>query len=415
MTHTVAVSGDTIVSNDVSNRVESDFQRLHELLLETDVTHTHMEALPVGRKQESYPARRTIGGWLTAPDDVGQELDRLGFDVVSLPGNHTLDHSYAGLLGAWQTLDGAGIEHVGTGWDLADAREPAYVDAGDATVGFVSATSSFYGEAIAGQTARGDRRPGVNPIRTRHVVGEADWDDAVETAHQRGQSAIRRNGDELLVRPPGRGYPMRHFRLETDLDPGENYTEVLPRDVRGLTDAVSQAKRTADTVVVHVHAHEYAVGGEMDDPPTFLRELAHTVVDEGADAVVSQGTHTLRGAEVYDSAPVFYDLNGLFRMQTRGRQPRQSQLRITPEDDYESVNLTDESDFLGGAGVVPVFTATDDGVETVALHAIRREEGIPRLLNAPDTREVMRELQALSERFDTTVETVEGTGRLRLD
>ena len=414
MTHTIAVSGDTIVSEGVSKRVESGFQRLHELLRETDVTHTHLEGLPTGRDQESYPARRTLGGWLVTPDDVGRELDRLGFDVVSLPGNHTFDHSYAGLFAAWQTLDTAGVEHVGTGWDLMGAREPVYVSAGDATVAFVSATSSFYGGTIAGQTARGDCRPGVNPVRTRHVVGEADWADTVETAHRRGLSAIRRNGDELLVRPPGRGYPLDHYRLDEDLAPGDNYREVLPRDARGLTDAVARANDEADTVVVHLHSHEYAVGGEMEDPATFVRELARAVVDAGADAVVSQGAHTLRGGETYEGAPVFYSLNGLFRMQTPGPSPDPESLRVGPNDDYEPVNLTDDSDFLGGAGVVPVLTAGEDGVESVRLHAVRREEGVARLLSGPDAVDVIEEFEALSERFGATVETDADGGRLRL-
>lgn len=413
MTHTIAVSGDTILSERVSDRVDSGFQRVHDLLRDADVTHTQLEALPRGRDQESYPARRTIGEWLTAPDDVGQELDRLGFDVATLPGNHTLDHSYAGLFAAWQTLETADIAHAGTGWDLADAREPAYVE-GDANVAFVSATPSFHGDAIAGRTAHGDRRPGVSPLRWRNVVGEADWEATIAAAHREGRSAIRRNENELLVRPPGRHYPLDHFRLDETLASGENYTEVLPRDLRGLTDAVERADRGADSVVAHLHTHEYAVGSGIDDPPAFVREFARAVVDAGADAVVSQGAHTLRGVEVYDGAPVFYDLNGLFRMQTGKPHPRSDSLRITPEDDYESTILEEDDDYLGGVGIVPVLTASERGVETVELHAVGREEGVPRLLERPDALDALDRLQELSEPFGTTIETGDGVGRLQL-
>jgi poly-gamma-glutamate synthesis protein (capsule biosynthesis protein) len=413
MTHTIAVSGDTIITERVSDRVESGFQRLHDFLTSVDVTHTHMEALPRGRDQESYPARRTIGQWLTAPDDVGQELANLGFDVVTLPGNHTLDHSYAGLFAAWQTLDSAGVEHAGTGWDLDDARAPAYVESGELTVAFVSATSSFHDSAIAGQSAQGDRRPGVSPLRYRHVVGQTEWDAVVETAHRAGRSALKRNDDELLVRPVGKHYPLDHLLLDDGLAPGESYTDVLPRDLRGLTDQIEMATRQADVVIAHVHAHEYAGGGTMEDPPEFVEQFAHAAVDAGADAVVSQGTHTLRGMEQYDGAPIFYDLGGLFRMQTHGPHPQPRSLRITPEDDYEPLLLEDD-EYLAGAGIVPVLSVEDGTVTDVEIHAVRREDGVPVLLDGPDARDVIEELQQLSERFGTELSATEDTGLLQL-
>lgn len=409
MTHTIAVSGDTIVTEKVSDSVEHGFQRLHDLLREVDITQTHMEALPRGREQESYPARRTIGQWLTAPDDIGQELADLGFDVVTLPSNHTLDHSYAGLFGAWQTLDDAGIEHAGTGWDLDDARAPAYVESGDVTAAFVSATSSFHDSAIAGQSRQGDRRPGVSPLRYRHVVGQAEWESVVEAAHRAGRSALRRNDDELLVRPVGKHYPLDHFVRDDDRDPGESGTDVLPRDLHALTDEIETATRQADVVIAHIHAHEYAGGGTLEDPPEFLTQFAHAAVDAGADAVVSQGTHTLRGVETYDGAPIFYDLGGLFRMQTHGPQPRPESLRISPRDDYEPLVL-DDGEYLDGAGIVPVLSVDDGAVTGVEIHAVRRTEGVPELLDGADARDVIEELQRLSDRFGTEIEVSNSSG-----
>jgi poly-gamma-glutamate capsule biosynthesis protein CapA/YwtB (metallophosphatase superfamily) len=59
------------------------------------------------------------------PDKVSAALKNAGFNVVTLANNHTLDYSADGLAQTIETLDAAGIQHVGAGADLMAARRPA--------------------------------------------------------------------------------------------------------------------------------------------------------------------------------------------------------------------------------------------------------------------------------------------------
>jgi poly-gamma-glutamate synthesis protein (capsule biosynthesis protein) len=61
----------------------------------------------------------------------------LGLDIVSVANNHVLDYRQRGLLDTVATLDGAGIEHVGGGKDIASARRPVVFEIGETRVGFL--------------------------------------------------------------------------------------------------------------------------------------------------------------------------------------------------------------------------------------------------------------------------------------
>ena len=75
-------------------------------------------------------------------------------------------------------------------------------------------------------------------------------------------------------------------------------------DVDDLVQAVEQARKTADTVVVYVHW-----GTELDPCPNPLQEpLAQVLVDAGADIVIGTHAHVLLGAGYLGSAYVDYGL-----------------------------------------------------------------------------------------------------------
>lgn len=75
-------------------------------------------------------------------------------------------------------------------------------------------------------------------------------------------------------------------------------------DVDDLVDAVEQARKTADTVVVYLHW-----GTELDPCPNPLQEpLAQVLVDAGADIVIGTHAHVLLGSGYLGSAYVDYGL-----------------------------------------------------------------------------------------------------------
>ncbi len=93
-----------------------------------------------------------------------------------------------------------------------------------------------------------------------------------------------------------------------------------------LLQAVRQARRTADTVVVYLHW-----GMEGDSCPTERqRTLARRLVDAGADVVVGSHAHVVQGAGRMGSAYVAYGLgNFVFYAHGQGPSTRTSVLTLT--------------------------------------------------------------------------------------
>jgi capsule synthesis protein PGA_cap len=98
-------------------------------------------------------------------------------------------------------------------------------------------------------------------------------------------------------------------------------------DLAGARAVVRRAARTADLVVVFLHA-----GAEGSNrahtpagPETYLgeprgnaRAFAHAVVDAGADVVLGSGPHVLRGIERYRGRLIAYSLGNLAGFHTFG-------------------------------------------------------------------------------------------------
>lgn len=71
-----------------------------------------------------------------------QSLVEASVDVVNLANNHVLDYSEEGLLETLETLDAAGIQHVGAGKTLAEASQPVIVARKGISVGFLGYTDN---------------------------------------------------------------------------------------------------------------------------------------------------------------------------------------------------------------------------------------------------------------------------------
>ena len=410
--HEITLTGDTVLTDRFLDERRVNVGRLETVLREADATVTHLEAVPRGRETESYPAHRTVGGLHTAPADIGQELSALGIDAATVAGNHTGDHSYAGVFAAQRSLDDAGVAHAGVGWDLTDAREPATVETPAGDVAVVSAAASFHPHLVAGRSERGERRPGLSPLRHRTRLGDDAWARECERVRERGRQGILRNEGELLVRPPGLHVPVDHYVHDEQLRPDERTTDVLPRDERELRGVVERAARRSATVVVSVHAHGYARNGDLLEPPAYLRSFAETVADAGADVVVTQGDHTLRGVDAHDGVPVIHGLGGLFRTRPGPPQPHTDELLIDHADDLEPLNDRVRTVYEASTGIVPTCVADDHGVDSVRLRAVERDEyGVPALADPETARETFatvreRSTDAVSVAVDGGTATV---------
>lgn len=98
-------------------------------------------------------------------------LQEIGPDIVTVANNHALDYGTDALLDTCDTLDMAGILHVGAGKNLDEARKPQFIEKNGIKIGFLGVTRVFptgdwaAGEAHPGMFSAYDTAPVVNEIQ----------------------------------------------------------------------------------------------------------------------------------------------------------------------------------------------------------------------------------------------------------
>lgn len=310
----IALAGDLNVNRRVSVCEDDDFHRLVDPIRKATVGFGHLETILHDYDgRELYPAAEAGGTWQRGPRIVAEELAWMGFDIVSTPSNHALDYSYGGLRSTWDALAGAGVLTAGTGETLGDARAPTFLDTPEGRLGVVSMTSSYPPWSRAGE-ARSDvgGRPGVNPLGYHHEVDPATLESVKDLARTLGFWLTNPAPGEWLVHPPG-----LHNTVQRFVESNEGSTQTVPddRDLEGNRRAIQDAAARADLVLAHLHTHAWKPNGDLSDPAAFVRSAAHSCIDAGADLFVAQGSHSpLRGIELYDGCPIFYDPGDFFRM-----------------------------------------------------------------------------------------------------
>ncbi len=98
---------------------------------------------------------------------------------------------------------------------------------------------------------------------------------------------------------------------------GDDKPGIAVLNEENLRVAIAAARQISDVVIAMPH------WGPEDVPwPTYLqRELAHQLVEAGADLVVGNHTHVVQGEQVIDDVPVFYGLgNFVFDQWPRDHQ-----------------------------------------------------------------------------------------------
>ena len=79
-------------------------------------------------------------------------MQEMGIDLVTLANNHALDYGRDAMLDTIDTLDHAGIRHVGAGKNLVEARKPDVVELNGRTFAFIGATRVYPEEDWAAGT-----------------------------------------------------------------------------------------------------------------------------------------------------------------------------------------------------------------------------------------------------------------------
>ncbi len=442
MSFSVALSGDSIINRRISVCEDPGFHEIVEHLEAADVAVTHLETLITDYDDpDVYPAAVPGEMGLRSPENVADELDWAGIDLVSHASNHALDYSYGALRSTWSAMDDVGIPLAGTGETLADARAPASLDTAHGRVSLVSMTSSFTRWSRAG-SRRPDMggRPGVNPLGWYHAVDADTLETVAGLAEQLGQWVIELEDGLWGIHPPGLHNTLSRFR-EADVD---RPTLVLDeRDREGNLRAIEDAARRSDLVIAQLHSHEWTPGEGLTATPEAIEAFARDCVERGADIVLNQGTHApLRGIEMYEDGAIFYDPGDLIMMlDSIDRQPPAYYERFAPDlemapweatvsDVYEARpaayhNATNppggyESGSVRGF-VVPVCEFSEEfALESIALHPggfleePKGYAGIPTTADDALADEILTFLAEASEPYGTEVRRDGAIGRIEI-
>ncbi|BBD99447.1 capsule biosynthesis protein [Sphingobium amiense] len=304
-----------------------------------------------------------------APPENLAAIAQAGFGLLSLAGNHIADCGAEGIADTVAGLAAQGVACCGAGLDLNEARRPAIVVVGDATVALLSYNC-------------------VGP--------EAGW----ASAERAGCAYLRIETED-----------------GTPIAPAAKLTVLTSDAVATLEQDIAAARAQADIVLVALHK------GIVHTPARlapYERGLSHAAIEAGADAVIGHHSHIVRGIEFYRGKPIFHGLgNGC--VVTRALSPaqdhparaqwaerRKAMFGFEPDPAYtlapfhpEAVNaflgtLEIGADGSTAAGIIPVHVEAPgrpvlaSGARAAEIRAyvekITIEAGLPPIRIAPDGR-----------------------------
>ncbi len=185
-----------------------------------------------------------------------------GFDVVSVASNHAMDWGPDALLDTIELLRSRGIQTVGAGRSLAEAREPAILERKGVRVAFLA-----YCSVLREGYAAKPNQPGVAPLRVHTYYQAAEYQ-------------------------PGM--------------PPRTITQPYEEDLAALVEDVAAARKRADVVVLSLHWGLHFIPRAIAD---YQPLVARVAFDAGADLILGHHAHVPKAIGVYDGKVCFYSLS----------------------------------------------------------------------------------------------------------
>jgi len=419
----VCMTGDSLITMGQSVHEEPRFLDMMDLIRSSDVAYTNLEMTL--HNYEGYPAAQSGGTWTRADPCLTEDLKWMGFNIVSTANNHSLDYMYEGLFSTIEHLDTAGIPHSGTGADLAEARQPAFLEIGAGRVALISASSSFAPFGMAGHTRRDmNGRPGLNPLRyNTYYTAKKEHIEALK-------EVSKSMGFPEAAQPEGEFSFLRN-RFVVGEEAGA-HTEPHKGDTEGNLESIRYASRQADWVFFSLHAHEGRTGSP-DRPAEFVETFARACIDAGAHAFIGHGPHFLKGIEIYKERPILYSLgNFIFQNDTVLKMPADFYEQYgldpysgTPADafdarekgrpDSQSRWYTKEDKYW--KSIIAMAQFEEDKLLELKLFPVtlgqekpRSQRGRPMLAEPEEATQILETLKKLSEPYGTRIQVEEGVG-----
>jgi poly-gamma-glutamate capsule biosynthesis protein CapA/YwtB (metallophosphatase superfamily) len=428
----LVAAGDSLITMRQSVHDEPQFLKLIEIIRGAEVAFTNLEMLLHNYEYDCYPAAECGGTYTRAPPYMLDELIWMGFKIFSTANNHSLDYMYGGLFNTIIHLDNKGVPHAGTGEDLAEARQPAYLDTENGRLALVSACSTFAGFGRAGYARRDMKgRPGLNPLR---------YDQWYEAAPETIQK-IKEVEKELNLPEVYQEEGSHHFMNKKFVESKTVGFHTSPNksDMESNLESLREASQQADWVLMTLHAHE-GLPNDTEKPAEFIEEFAHASIDSGAHCFIGHGHHAMRGIEIRDGKPIFYSLgNFIFQNETVLKMPSDFYERYKldpyagtvsqaynarcdapPRPGYpETKWFTEEEKYW--VSIVPEMKFKEDKLKELKLYPIelgrdkpRSQRGRPLLADLETGEHILKRISELSEQYGTKIDIVNNIGTVKL-
>lgn len=207
------------------------------------------------------------------------------------------------------------------------------------------------------------------------------------------------------------------------------------QDCQANERSIRDAARRSDFTLVSLHTHEgdndnwYA-----DNAPEFIESFARRAIDAGGDAVVCHGAHFMRGVEIYNGKPIFYNLGSLLMEFEAGESiigPEMYEAYghaadARPSDLHRARARNAAGEFIGfnaearfSQNALAIFDLEKDGITCQLLPldlGMNRERpldrGLPRIVSPAEGHKIAELLTRLSERYGTRFSYDEAQGLL---
>lgn len=432
----VALVGDCLLHKTLlSNFREESYLDLIQLIQDADLSYANLEGVihqyqgPPGAREGAFPTAfhpRCL-----------EELQWMGFDMVSCANNHSMDYGEWAALNTIDHLEQAGLVHAGTGRSLFEARAPGYLELAAGRVALISVTTTFEPHERAGeQTPQVEGRPGANCLGSEleYVVDQTTLQYVRGLGEKLGDEARKERGRQYHIMNVPDDTDSEHHFLGKRFVQGEEFTvrsRCNPRDKAEILRRVEDATRQAEWVIVATHCHEY--DSDPEPPPAFLQDFARSCIDAGATCFVGHGPHYLKAVEIYKERPIFYSLgNFIVQLETIPRYPASvyqflglgldalpGEAYSTRIGDYETFHMAGHPKYW--RSVVPICTWRSGKLAEIKLHPLDlgykthlAARGRPLLADGDHGEETLDWLRQLSLPMGTDIRMVDGTGVITL-
>jgi poly-gamma-glutamate capsule biosynthesis protein CapA/YwtB (metallophosphatase superfamily) len=257
----IYAAGDVVLRNTADFKAQFDY--ILATLREADIRYCAFEQLLSDR---GFPTRIIPPCWRLEPKFV-EGLKYAGFDIVSLNGNHAWDFGTEAFVDTIDNLQKNGIETVGAGKDIHEARRPAIIERKGTKIAFLSYNSILPYGAGADMYVAKEEFPGVAPMRVYTFYEQAE------------------------IEQPG--------------TPCRIHTFPYREDLKAMKQDIEKAKSSADIVVLALHFGVHNIRAEIAE---YQPDVCYAAIDAGADVIIGTHTHLQKAIEVYKGKVIFYSL-----------------------------------------------------------------------------------------------------------